>query len=122
MALYVQSPLFAEEKSLSVSGGINQVEATSLADNANTLIICPTVQQSGVDAIIRLIFLAPGVAVTPLPAAGGGIYLFANTYYTLPLETSQTRPGGTRPVFTINNGTASTGTIYISQILETNGG
>ena len=122
MALYVQSPLFAEEKSLSVSGGINQVEATSLADNANTLIIYHTVQQGGVDVTVRLIFLSAGVTIVPLPAEGGGIHLFANTYYTLPMETSQTRPGGMRPVFTINNGTVSTGTIYISQILETNGG
>ncbi|MAG26020.1 hypothetical protein CMI47_10615 [Candidatus Pacearchaeota archaeon] len=122
MALYVQSPLFAEEKSLAVSGGINQVEAASLADNANTFIVYHTIQQSGVDAMVRLLFLAAGVSVTPLPAEGGGIHLFANTYYTLPMETSQTRPGGSRPVFTINNTTASTGTIYISQIMETNGG
>jgi len=123
MSLYAQSPLFAEEVSLSISSGINQKEATALYDNTNTLIIYHTIQQSSVDMTIRLIFLSAGQSVTPLPAdTDGGIYLFPNRYYTIPLTTGQARPGGSRVIFTLDNSSVSTGKIYVSQVLETNGG
>jgi len=123
MSLYSKSPLFSEELSLSVVDSINQREGTALYDNTNSLIIYHTIQQSSVDKTIRLIFLPTGKSVTPLPSENdGGMYLFPNRYYTLPLTTGQARPGGTRLVFTINNNTASSGTIYVSQVVESNGG
>lgn len=123
MSIYSQSPLFSEELSLSISDGVNQVEGTSLFDNSNTLIVYHNIEQSSTSVNIRLIFLAQGESITPIPSdAQGGIYLFPNRYYTLPFTTGQSRPGGSRVVFVINNSTASTGTIYVSQVMESNGG
>lgn len=123
MSIYSQSPLFSEQLSLSVSSGINQVEGTPLFDNCNTLVVYHEIQQSSVDITIRLIFLQTGQSVTPLPPdTNGGIYLFPGVLYTLPLTTAQARPGGHRLVFTKDNSTSSTGTIYVSQVMESNGG
>ena len=123
MSLYSKSPLFSEELSMSITDSINQVEGTALFDNTNSLIIYHTIQQSSVDKTIRLIFLPVGKSVTPLPSDNdGGMYLFPNRYYTLPLTTGQARPGGSRLIFTLNNSTVSSGKIYVSQVVESNGG